>query len=239
MLARHSQPARPARSARPTPRDGQRGAVLLIVLMLMVTLFGLGMLSLWTTNGNLEVSGNINQRAQALYVAQAGVERARAVLNATAPTAVSALLKASGNPEDDVPGSLDGNGNPVGAGAILIDGTTPVRNIVYPPASFGRTAGTVNAPRAVVMGSYTVWVRNDTGECRLGNYTTDSNGTVVVRARGLSPDNRTTVIIEATMGPLPGSPDTGGSATYSPVLCNFGKDGCDDNSNTIGGLVAN
>ena len=225
--------------ARPSPRDRQRGAVLLVVMMLMITLFGLGMLSLWTTNGNLEVSGNINQRAQALYVAQAGVERARAILNATAPSAVSALLKASGNPEDDVPASLDGSGNPVGAGAILIDGTTPVRNIVYPPASFGRTAGTVSAPRAVVMGSYTVWVRNDTGECRLGNYTTDSNGTVVVRARGLAPDNRTTVIIEATMGPLPGSPDTGGSATYSPVLCNFGKDGCDDNSNTIGGLVAN
>jgi hypothetical protein len=41
------------------------------------------------------------------------------------------------------------------------------------------------------------------------------------------------------MGPLPAGIDQAGSATYSPVLCNFGKDGCDDNSNTIGGLVAN
>ncbi|MEA2700872.1 MAG: hypothetical protein QOI66_5143 [Myxococcales bacterium] len=221
------------------PRQPQRGAVLIIVLMLMITLFGLGMMALWLTNGNLEVSGNINQRTQALYVAQAGVERARALLNAAAPTVVNAMLKASGNPEDDVPSSLDADGNPAGAGAILIDGTTPVRNIVYPPASFGRTAGTVNAPRSMVMGSYTVWIRNDTGECRLGRYTTDTNGTVVVRARGMAPDNRTTVVIEAVMGPLPGAPDTGGSATYSPVLCNFGKDGCDDNSNTIGGLVAN
>ncbi len=221
------------------PRDRQRGAVLLIVLMLMVTLTGLGMMALWLTNGNLEVSGNINQRAQALYVAQAGVERARAILNATAPTAVSGLLKATGNAEDDVPAGLDASGNPVGAGAILFDGTTALRNISYPPASFGRTAGTVNAPRSLIMGSYTVWVRNDTGECRLGNYTTDANGTVVVRARGLGPDNRTTVILEAVMGPLPGAPDAPGSATYSPVLCNFGKDGCDDNSNTIGGLVAN
>ena len=220
-------------------RQPQRGAVLIIVLMLMITLMGLGMLALWLTNGNLEVSGNINQRAQALYVAQAGVERARAILNATPPTLVSKLLIASGNPEDDVPASLDASGNPVGAGAILIDSITPVRNIVYPPASFGRTAGTVTAPRSMVMGSYTVWIRNDTGECRLGNYLTDSNGTVVVRARGVAPDNRTTVIIEAVMGPLPGAPDTGGSASYSPVLCNFGKDGCDDNSNTIGGLVAN
>ncbi|HEX3696624.1 MAG TPA: hypothetical protein VH374_14675 [Polyangia bacterium] len=223
---------------RPT-RNPQRGAVLIIVLMLMITLMGLGMLALWLTNGNLEVSGNINQRSQALYVAQAGVERARAILNTTAPTLVSNMLKATGNPEDDVPTSLDANGNPVGAGAILIDGTTPVRSIVYPPASFGRTAGTVNAPRTLVMGSYTVWIRNDTGECRLGNYTTDSNGVVVVRARGLAPDNRTTVIIEAVMGPLPAGIDQNGSATYSPVLCNFGKDGCDDNSNTIGGLVAN
>ena len=172
-------------------------------------------------------------------MAQAGVERARALLNNTPPSVVSKLLIASGNPEDDVPTSLDADGNPAGAGAILIDGITPVRNIVYPPASFGRTVGTVNAPRSMVMGSYTVWIRNDTGECRLGNYTTDGNATVVVRSRGTAPDNRTSVVIEAVMGPLPGAPDDPGKATYSPVLCNFGKDGCDDNSNTIGGLVAN
>jgi Tfp pilus assembly protein PilX len=229
----------PIRRARPALRDRQRGAVLLIVLMLMVTLLGLGMTALWVTNGNLEVGGNINQRAQALYVAQAGMERARAILNATAPSTVSALLKASGNLEDDVPTSLDADGLPAGAGAILLSGPTALRNIVYPPSTFGRTAGTASAPRSTVMGSYTVWVRNDTGECRLGKFLTDSNATVVVRSRGMAPDNRTSVVIEAVMGPLPGGPDNGGTATYSPVLCNFGKNGCDDNSNTIGGLVAN
>ena len=220
-------------------REGQRGAVLLIVLMLMLTLMGLGMTALWVTSGNLEVGGNINQRTQALYVAQAGMERARSILNATPPALVSNLLKASGNVEDDIPTGLDTDGLPAGAGAVLIDGTTALRNIVYPPVTFGRTAGTTTAPRSMVMGSYTVWVRNDTGECRLGRYLVDTNATVVVRARGMAPDNRTSVVIEAVMGPVPGNPDNPGSATYSPVLCNFGKNGCDDNSNTIGGLVAN
>jgi hypothetical protein len=211
----------------------------LIVMMLMVSLFGLGITALWLTGGNLGVGTNINQRAQALYVAQAGIERARAILNAMPPANLDGMLVADGNTEDDVPTKLDADGNPAGVGAVLRDGANAVRNISYPPASFGRTKGTATAPTPATMGSYTVWLRNDTAECRLGFFTDDSNGAVVVRSRGVAPDNRTTVVLEAVMGPLPGSPGGGGKATYSPVLCNFGKNGCDDNSNTVGGFVSN
>lgn len=228
-----------SRATRRPHREPQRGAVLLIVMMLMVSLFGLGMTAMWLTGGNMGVGTNINQRAQALYVAQAGLERARAVLNAMPPANLSAMLLAAGNAEDDVPTKLDASGNPEGAGVIMRDGMTAVRNVTYPPASFGRTKGTATAPTPVTMGTYTVWLRNDTAECRLGLYTTDTNGAVVVRARGVAPDNRTTVVLEAVMGPLPGAPSTNGTATYSPVLCNFGKNGCDDNSNTVGGFVSN
>jgi Tfp pilus assembly protein PilX len=220
-------------------RHAQRGAVLLIVMMLMVSLFGLGITALWLTGGNMGVGTNINQRAQALYVAQAGIERARAILNATPPANISAMLLAGGNTEDDVPTKLDSDGNPAGVGAVLRDGFTAVRNVTYPPASFGRTVGSATAPTPQFMGSYSVWLRNDTAECRLGLFTADTNGALVVRSRGVAPDNRTTVVLEAVMGPLPGTPAAAGAATYSPVLCNFGKNGCDDNSNTVGGFVSN
>ncbi|HET6282930.1 MAG TPA: hypothetical protein VFH73_18360 [Polyangia bacterium] len=230
---------KPLSLLRASARHSQRGAVLLIVMMLMVSLFGLGMTALWLTGGNLGVGTNINQRAQALYVAQAGLERARSILNAMPPANLSAMLIAAGNTEDDVPTKLDADGNPAGAGAVLRDGFNAVRNVVYPPTSFGRTKGTATAPTPATMGTYTVWLRNDTAECRLGLYTADSNGAVVVRSRGLAPDNRTTVVLEAVMGPLPGAPAANGTPTYSPVLCNFGKNGCDDNSNTVGGFVSN
>src|SRR4051812_9600038 len=118
------QPARPPRpSAR--PRDREAGSILLIVMMLMICLFGLGVTALWLTGGNLQVSANVNQRLQPLYVAEAGIERARAALNATPAPDVNDLLDGSGNAGDDVPVALDASGNPVGVGAIMLDGATP------------------------------------------------------------------------------------------------------------------
>jgi len=230
---------RTATRTRTGKRDPQSGAVLLLVMMLMITLFGLGVTALWLTGGNLQVGANVNQRMQALYVAEAGLERARAILNASPAPDVNKLLSGSGNAADDVPLALDASGSPVGAGAILLDGKVPVAGIVYPPASFGRSAGTATAPVAATMGTYTVWIRNDTTDCRRGSYTVDTNGAVMIRSRGLAPDNLTTVVVEAAMGGVPGSPGTPGGATAIPVLCNSGKDACDENSSSVAGVVAN
>ena len=58
-----------------------KGAVLVVVLVVMVALLGLGMTGLFLTSGSIQMSTNINQRNQALVVAEAGIERARQVLN--------------------------------------------------------------------------------------------------------------------------------------------------------------
>lgn len=225
-------------AARRPRRDRDRGAVLLMMMMLILGLLALGVTGLWLTSGNLQVQANTNLRAQALVVAEAGIERARAILNAGVN--VDTMLVGQNGSLDNVPTALDSAGRPNGVGAVFMDGATPLWNVSFPPASFGRTSGTAIAPVAATMGTYSVWIRNDTAECRRGLYTDDTNGTVMVRSRGLAADNLTTVVVEVALGstpPVPGTP--GVSAGQPPVLCVSGKNACDDNSSTVSGVVAN
>jgi hypothetical protein len=219
-------------------RRSDEGAVLLLMMMLIIGLLGLGVTGLWMTSGNLQVQANNNLRTQALVVAEAGIERARAVLNAGAN--VDALLAGQNAGLDDIPNAVDAAGRPTGAGAIFMDGVAKLWNISFPPASFGRTNGTSVAPISATMGTYSVWVRNDTAECRQGRYTDDTNGTVLVRSRGVAPDNLTAVVLEVAMGATPAVPGAPGIAGgIPPVLCVSGKNACDDNSSTVSGIVAN
>lgn len=233
------QPSSPGLSRSRGPRD--RGAVLVIVMLVILGLLGLGVTALWLTTGNLQVGANMNLRAQALYVAEAGIERAREILNGPVPPNVNALLAGSTPGLDNVPTSVDAAGRPNGIGAVLVDTAgVPLSNVAYPPATFGRTAGTANAPTATTMGTYTVWIRNDASELRQGLYTSDTNLAVVVRSRGLAPDGRTNVTLEVTLGPSPSNPGAPGNpALTPPVLCNSGKNACDDNNSTQYGIVVN
>ena len=56
----------------------------LLVMMLMISLFGLGITALWLTSGNMQIGTNVNQRTQALYCAEAGIERRLAARQAGA-----------------------------------------------------------------------------------------------------------------------------------------------------------
>ena len=226
-------------TTRPTPcpgrpRRGERGAALITVMLVMFALLGLGMTAMWMTSGNLQISATTNLRNQALYVAEAGIEAVRGDLNGATPRDITALLTGGRDATFDNPPSapgVDANGQPNGIGAVYYyaDGTR-LRDIPFPPASFNRGAGaTSDAPISSTMGSYTVWIRNDTGELRQGKITTDSNGSVVVRSRGVAVDGRTEVVLEVTMG---------GSSTPGTAVsgCNSGKNACDENSSTLSGI---
>jgi hypothetical protein len=214
----------------------------MVVMLVMLCLLGLGVTVLWTTSGNLQVGSNISLRTQALYVAEAGVERAKEILNGPIPPDLTDLLKAHAQADDNVPNTVDPvTGQVNGVGAVLKDtGGLFLANVLYPPASFGRTAGTANAPTAVNMGRYTVWIRNDASELRQKLYGQDFNNTVIVRSRGVAMDGRTNVVLEVTLGvkpPAPGAP--GPQPPPPPVLCNSGKNACDDNNSTQYGVVVN
>ena len=135
------------------------------------------------------------------------------------------LLPPRGQALDDVPAGLDAKGVPVGVGSVLNDGTGPLVDIAYPPASFGRTGQNT----AALMGTYTVWVRNDTADARRGNFQTDTNGAVVIRSRCVAPDGRNNAVVELTFFPRASGP-----LTFIAVECgDTGKNVDDSNTNTL------
>ena len=231
-----------ARAHGPRSRRRDVGAVLVVVMLVLMTLMGMGMTALWLTNGNLQMSANVNLRTNALYLAEAGIERARSILNDPVAPDVPAILSGSSPGNDRVPTAVDAvSGQPNGIGSILIDqGGLPLINVAYPPPTFGRDIGTQNAPNAATMGTYTVWIRNDISDLRQGNFTFDSNSTVLVRSQGTSADGRTNVVLEVVLGPTPGMIPTGASNSVTPPeLCNSGKNACDENNSTLSGIVVN
>ena len=68
---------------RPSLRRKEAGAVLVVVLLAMIALLGMGITGLYLTSGSIQMSSNINMRNQALYVAEAGIQTAKSVLNRT------------------------------------------------------------------------------------------------------------------------------------------------------------
>ncbi len=246
-----------ARSA-PTPRRGQQGAVLVVVLLMMVCLLGLGMTGLFLTSTDVHMNANINLRSQAMVVAEAGIERARAILNSLSSPNLAVLLAGSSGAADQVPATADQCTQ--ARGAVLVDTVTctncPLLNVAYP--SINRNgdlpSGSGLVP-ATTMGTYTVYLRQDLRDCRMGNFTCDNaadfagptclppsgapmpNGAVVVRSEGLAADGRTMVALEVTMWPNQGAT----AALNNPFsqLCASGANGCDDNSSTQTGIVVN
>lgn len=231
-------------------RTDERGAILVAVMLIMIALLGLGMTGLFLTKSNMQMLANTNLRNQALYVAEAGLERARDVLNGPVAPDLTALLGGAGhlaNPADEIPNSLDAaHGLPVGRGAILVDSSgAPLFKINYPTSIFHGepVPGNPDGLSAALMGAYTVYIRNDTAECRRGIYTVDGeaaggNQVVVIRSEGTAIDGRTTVVLEVTMGAGTGG-GAAGAGGIAAVLCNAGKNACDDNNSVQNNVVVN
>jgi hypothetical protein len=233
-------------------RDTESGAIMVIVMLSMIGLIGIGMAGVFLTGGNVQVAGNTNLRNQALYVAEAGLERARDILSASAAIDYAALLGGTGHQAhaaDEIPHSLDAHGRPVGRGALMRDAAGVALFQVTYPTSISRSEAiphdNPNGAPNPFMGSYTVYVRNDTAECRLGRYLIDGtaaggNQMVVVRSEGTAFDNQTTVVLEVVMGPRGGGTVAGsGAGGVNQVLCNSGKNACDDNNSVIANVVVN
>jgi len=230
-------------------RSGERGAILLVVMLIMIVLLGLGITGLFITQSNVQMLTNTNLRNQALYVAEAGLERARDILNGPVAPDLTALLGGAGhlpNPADEIPDSLDPiHALPVGRGAVLTDTSGVPLVLVNYPTSIAHAApvpGNPNGLRNPLMGVYTVYIRNDNAECRMGNFTIDGAGTggnqvVVIRSEGTASDGRTTVVLEMTMSAGTGAGGQQGAGGIASVLCNSGKNACDDNNSVQNNVV--
>jgi hypothetical protein len=225
---------------------------LIIVMLAIIGLLGIGLTGVFLTGGNVQIAANTNIRNQALYVAEAGLERARDILNGPAQVDFPAMLGGAGHTPhvaDEIPSSLDAKHQPLGRGAIMRDAAGVALYQVSYPTSVSRTepipGDNPNGAPNTFMGRYTVYVRNDTAECRRGKYVVDGadvsgNQMVVVRSEGTAFDNRTAVVLEVVMGPKGGgATNTSGAGGVNQVLCNSGKNACDDNNSVINNVVVN
>jgi hypothetical protein len=206
------------------------------------------MSGLFLTKSNVQILTNTNLRNQALYVAEAGLERARDILNGPVAPDLTALLGGAShvaNAADEIPTSVDSVYRlPVGRGAILTDTAgTPLLQVSY-PTSIAHGAPVPDNPSGLanpLMGQYTVYIRNDIADCRMGRFTTDGpsigNQVVVIRSEATASDGRTTVALEMTMGVGPTAGLAPGAGGVAAVLCNSGKNACDDNNSVQNNAV--
>ena len=96
------------------------------------------------------------------------------------------------------------------------------------------------------MGSYTVYVRNDTAECRMGKYVSrrscgewQPDGGGAIRGNRLRQQDRGGARDRHGTEGRGRTTSTSGAGGVSQVLCNSGKNACDDNNSVINNVVVN
>ena len=243
-------------------RFPDKGAILMVVLIVLIALLGLGMTGLFLTSGSIQMNTNINLRNQALLVAEAGIERAKQVLNNPAAIPSLPTLLAGSNPTtgDAIPKGVDQCDGKQKPGAILMDATTPLLSVDYP--SLNRNTDLPSGVGTITrqtMGQYTVYIRQDQADCRMENFICDNapvpdgvvdpgaclppdgkptpNHIIIVRSEGVASDRRTRVVLEVTMAPSQGQNKV--QNTPLSALCAAGASGCDDNASVQNGIVVN
>lgn len=236
----------------------EKGAALVIVLLVVFVLLGMGLLGLYLTANNTRMAANINMSTNARIVAEGGIEQAQAVLtNSTNP--IAALLSGFQHAADEVPNSTT-TCSGERRGAILVNTNAPhpqpLFKVSYPTitrADLPNGAGSVSA----TLGTYTVYIRQDLSDCRMKNYVCDTtsldvdhmcqvpngaptpNGYVVLRAEGTAIDG-TVEVIERTVKIRQSAPPiagTGGSSGAGGLASGTGGNGAMGGSPGNGGTT--
>jgi Tfp pilus assembly protein PilX len=163
------------------PHDG--GSVLILALLVTIVILALGITAMWVSSSGMKMSGNITRRQEAMYAAEAGLDHARAVLNAS--TSWTTLLAGCGSSLDDTT-----------KGKVLCESGTAIANYSVLWAS----SQTLTDPNAKWMDNlkYTVYIRNDdaeTADTSIGA-NTDSDKRVAIRSEGVGRDGLSYFAIE-------------------------------------------
>jgi hypothetical protein len=175
---------------------GADGAALLLAVLLSLLLLTMGLAALWYGSSATTVAARGTRRQEALGAAEAGVERARALLATASASAWTTLLAGCG----DV--ALPGKGH------LLCDGGQPLQNqrVIE--------AGSASAAKAAALDkvTFTLFLRNDPVEVAAGSPEADANGRVIVRSEGLARDGRSFAAVEVVV--TRGAPGGAASPPY-------------------------
>ncbi len=226
-------------------RERERGIALVVVMMVTVAVTTLGVTASWMASTHVRVSQNVTDRQNALYAAEAGLERAREILASStnwgsdflAPTLIPpGAAGANGanmtapplDPPSASAGNLKKKGRPMikTAGGTISTPSNWLYNVCYPCGTRCNTQGTSCCDNVCPgsSGRYSVWIRNNTAEIAQGVIDGDNDGLVIVHVEGYSADGVAKVTLEVGVA-------KGGATTASPSYGGINEN--NENSNTL------
>ncbi len=219
-----------------TGRSSERGISLVVTLMVSVAITALSLTAIFLASTSIQVAHKVSARQQGLFVAEAGLEQARAVLGGYASSDWSFFL--GGLTQSGTAAPATGIGLPPEQrptvenrnrrGRLLrngIPGTRWLYNVCYP----SEIQATSSTPcLSTDSGTYTVYARDNAIDLRSsGNpdqIPHDTDSILILRVEAQTPDLGTRVMIEAGLQLRAGS---FAAATYGGVNENI------SNTNTL------
>jgi len=196
--------AREAMSDKNRDRRPEQGFALILAILSLMLLTFLGLALATTTSTELRIATNYRWNMQALYNAEAGIEAGKRVLQTLnwdaalpkprGPWDVPTTLATTSQPLDP-PGGLaassrnyelwdcDKQGNAVGYGVVLWDGTTAFENITVVP-------NFASAP--ALNGAFTLWVRRPVKPVGAQYQDDPDDANMIMTAEGVAPYTQTT-----------------------------------------------
>ena len=154
----------------------EKGIVLVVVMILMAVLVLLGTTAIMVTTTDMKISSNYRSGSQAFYIAEAGLEQARAKLRTdTSTDSLSTLLAAR-----------------VGANGALSDSSNIAK--FYSNGGFVTDDVAYIANTAFGAGSYRIYLTNDALAPDTLTSTTDTNKRVTLTSFGQGPNNSFAII---------------------------------------------
>jgi type IV pilus assembly PilX-like protein len=204
----HCEEAREAMSDKNRDRRHEGGFALILAILALMLLTFLGLTLATTTSTELRIATNYRWNTQALYNAEAGIEAGKRILQGvswlqvlpqkrtdwnpsatlplTAPVRTDALVpgSATAGTRNFEMGDCDRQGNGMGYGKVLYDGTNVYENITIVP-------GFTSPP--ALNGAFTLWIRRpivrstDATKTFADDDDAGLNDTMILTAEGIAP----------------------------------------------------
>jgi Tfp pilus assembly protein PilX len=205
----YCEEAREAMSDKNCDHRHEGGFALILAILALMLLTFLGLALATSTSTELRIATNYRWNTQALYNAEAGIETGKRILQGlswlqvlpakrtdwtpsaslplTAPVTANPLVGTAGTRNFEM-GDCDRQGNGIGYGHVLYDGTNVFENVTIVP-------GLASPP--ALNGAFTLWVRRPVVRgTAAGTWADDDNGglndTMILTAEGIAPYNGAT-----------------------------------------------
>lgn len=199
-----------------TPRGHENGSVLVLALLVTVLILGVGLTVMWVSTSSTKISTNLTHRQEALYAAETGIERARAVVGSPSADWTTLLTGCGATMDDPATKGMVlcdyASGSPaplqfvrVVTGGTVTDSETNSANVTFTlyvrndPAEYQWCNGLIEPGEASDDGDCNGDGNNDATDDNIRRFA-DRDRRMVVRAEGNGKDGLSQVAVEVVLG---------------------------------------